>query len=33
MMAEDARKKAEAEAKETPAGGHPRHVGVLEEVA
>jgi hypothetical protein len=33
MMAEDARRKAEAEAIETPAGGCPRQVGVLEEVA
>jgi hypothetical protein len=33
MMTEDARKKAEAEATETPAGGHPRQVGVLEKVA
>ena len=33
MMAEDARKKAEAEAMETSAGRHPRQVGVLEKVA
>jgi hypothetical protein len=33
MMAEDARRKAEAEAIESPAGGHPKQVGVLEEVA
>jgi hypothetical protein len=33
MMTEDARRKAEAEAIETSAAGHPRQVGVLEEVA
>jgi hypothetical protein len=33
MMTEDARRKAEAEAIEAPAGGYPRQVGVLEEVA
>src|SRR5205807_5102214 len=33
LMAEDARKKAPAEAIETPAGEHPRPVGVLEKVA
>jgi len=33
MMAEDAHRKAEAEAIESPAGGYPRQVGVLEEVA
>jgi hypothetical protein len=33
MMAEDARRKAEAVAKETLAGGYPRQGGVLEEVA
>jgi hypothetical protein len=33
LMAEDARKKAGAEATETPAGEHPTPVGVLEKTA
>ena len=32
LMAEDARKKAGAEAIETPAAEHPRPVGALEKV-
>jgi hypothetical protein len=33
LMAEDARKKAGAEAIETPAAEHPRPVGVLKKIA
>jgi hypothetical protein len=33
LMAEDARKKAEAEAMETPAGEYLRQVAILERVA
>ena len=33
LMAEDARKKAEAEAIETPAGEHPRPIAALEKIA
>ena len=33
LMAEDAHKKAGAEAIETPAAEHPRPVGVLEKIA